>query len=775
MRQLFILRGLPGSGKSTTLEQAGLKDLTISTDALRLQVASPVMLASGKTAISQDINTLIWPHLFSMLEERMKRGDTSVVDAVHPKVSDFEPYRKLARRYGYDLYCLDFTSVPQDYLMWANEGRPEHRIVPDAAIRRMQDLITRSADLPKDIRVITVKSDRSHLRELRSILVPEVADLSHWSEVVIIGDLQGCLTPLKQALGADGLRDDTFYVFVGDYCDRGEENAAVIKWLHRHAVGRDNVVLLRGNHELHLEREVAGLEPVSEEFASFTKKDFSLHGVGHSELRAIVSSLRDVFYYRRGDEKVMVSHGGLPTVPEQPWMLPSSQFVKGVGYYQQDVDTTFSELAPAGWYQVHGHRNSSGLPVRASERSFNLEGSVEFGGNLRIVRHNNEGFHPMESRNRIVRPFMKRLHRSGTLVPSWMQREAAVVEQDRFLPAADLQALRAHPGVRERQSESYPHVSSLSFTKDIFYKKAWDDVVNRARGLFIHRDTGEIVARSYDKFFTVGENNTMGLDALRERLVFPLRGMMKENGFIGITGYDRSTDTLFTSSKSTPDGKFADMFRRVLGDTLGEHKLDELRMMVRDYDASFLFEAIDPVGDPHMVEYERAEPVLLDVVHRSAEFRRLPTEDVHRLGRELGVRSAEKRLEFRNWEAFEGWYRRASTDMSKTYEGLVFTDARGEMFKTKTPFYSFWKLMRGTKDAILRERQGGRRPVSRESMGPFLQTRGLEFLTERADAFKEWAFQQPDEVLEQNIIAIRKMYEAGPALDAAPVLSGKMV
>ncbi|MCE2580370.1 hypothetical protein LDL36_18180 [Komagataeibacter sp. FNDCR1] len=55
MRQLFILRGLPGSGKSTTLEQAGLKDLTISTDALRLQVASPVMLASGKTAISQNI------------------------------------------------------------------------------------------------------------------------------------------------------------------------------------------------------------------------------------------------------------------------------------------------------------------------------------------------------------------------------------------------------------------------------------------------------------------------------------------------------------------------------------------------------------------------------------------------------------------------------------------------------------------------------------------------------------------------------------------------
>lgn len=762
MRTLFITRGLPGSGKSTTLRHAGLQDFTLSTDALRLLVSGPMMTMDGRMTISQDVNQVAWGHLLRMLEERMRRGDTTVVDAVHATAGDFSAYIKLARTYAYELVCLDFTGVPRDYHEWTNQGRAEHRVVPGRAMDRLQSLLEASEPLPKNIRNVRIRADNGHLAEITDILSAPFLplDLSGWKAVVLIGDLQGCLSPLREALGDEGLREDTFYIFVGDYCDRGEENAAVIHWLTKHAVGRDNVILLEGNHEHHLRLLMRGEKPVSEEFARHTLPDFRRNGVEDAQIEALTRQLRTHFFYTAHGQNVMVSHGGLPTVPRSPWMVPCAQFIKGVGYYDQDVDAAFSSRAPSGWFQVHGHRNSHDVPLVASSWSFNLEASVEDGGHLRLLRHDTSGFTPQEVRNHVVRPFVRRHHRKGDFVPFWMQQSEEEVLKKRFMPADELAALRSHSGVRERQSISYPHVSSLSFTKDVFYGKTWDDIVNKARGLFINKDSGEIVARSYEKFFTVGENESMSLESLRARLSFPLTGMLKENGFLGITGYDAATDSLFVASKSTPDGPFAEMFRSILNATLSGSGQEKLKRALRDYDASAVFEVIDPLRDPHMVEYEKPTLVLLDVVHRSADFERFSRGEVQDFGKKFGFDTAQRVVTLRDWPSFEGWYRRSARDMSKEYEGLVFTDGRGEMFKTKTPFYAFWKLMRGTKDAILRERQGGRLPVSRQSMGDFLEGRGLGFLTAEADAFKTWAFEQEDDILSKDIIAVRKIYEA---------------
>lgn len=38
---------------------------------------------------------------------------------------------------------------------------------------------------------------------------------------------------------------------------------------------------------------------------------------------------------------------------------------------------------PSNYYQIHGHRNTKQVPIRVNDRVFNLEGRVEFGGNLR--------------------------------------------------------------------------------------------------------------------------------------------------------------------------------------------------------------------------------------------------------------------------------------------------------------------------------------------------------------------------------------------------------
>lgn len=46
-----------------------------------------------------------------------------------------------------------------------------------------------------------------------------------------------------------------------------------------------------------------------------------------------------------------------------------------------------------------------------------------------------------------------------------------------------------------------------NYTEIAQYQKAWNDVTRNCRGLIVHRETGEIIARPFPKFFNHGEGN----------------------------------------------------------------------------------------------------------------------------------------------------------------------------------------------------------------------------------------------------------------------------
>ena len=53
-----------------------------------------------------------------------------------------------------------------------------------------------------------------------------------YKKIVFIGDIHGCYDTLKQYPDfKDGLKDDTEYIFLGDYIDRGNQNAEVLQFL----------------------------------------------------------------------------------------------------------------------------------------------------------------------------------------------------------------------------------------------------------------------------------------------------------------------------------------------------------------------------------------------------------------------------------------------------------------------------------------------------------------------------------------------------------------
>lgn len=784
MRKIILTRGHAGSGKSHALKAAGLEDWTLSSDTLRTVLASPVITSDGRLTLNQDVNQRVFTLLSRLADERMKRGETLAIDTTLQNRGDIVAWAALAQKHRYKIALLDMSTTSVEAAIARNVRRPETRRVPEYRIREVHRLqaATGIRDVP-GLTVIQGRDDGSHVQELVDWLKEPILDLSGYRKVVHFGDLQGCYTVLAGPGGPleEGFRDDVFYVFVGDLVDRGIENGKVVRWWLDNALGRKNVVLLWGNHEDHLHRWASGQEAVSNEFAHRTLPQLLEEGITPEDAGFIVDGARDFLHYRFQGREVLVTHAGLSAFPDEPHLISLEQYSKGTGYWSDPVDKQF-ERNTKDVFQVHGHRNHGSVPIQATPRSFNLEDSVEHGGHLRSCTLDASGWSTAQFRNHVFKSLRQRLSEETVLsnarknerkhMPHWItQKEAAPIQID----PETLAAMRAHSGVREKSSERFPHVSSLNFTKRVFYERSWDDVVVKARGLFFNSATREIVARGYEKFFNIGEREDTSMEALLGNLKFPIKLYVKENGFLGNLGYDAQTDSLFVASKSTPDGPYADMFREILDKTLDDARKEKLRRYLRDTEASMTFEVIDPVNDPHMIEYPEAKIVLLDILHRTTEFERADYSVVENVGAMVGLETKKLAMTFRDAQSFAGWYKKAERNLEyrvcgEHVEGLVIEDAAGFMTKWKAPYYSFWKQMRGMKDRIVSAREKGAQFAYAHTK---LAGGGIpsDHEVAMAEDFRDWCLEQDTQTLKSDIITLRKAFGRDFAMERTKVVA----
>ena len=355
----------------------------------------------------------------------------------------------------------------------------------------------------------------------------------------------------------------------------------------------------------------------------------------------------------------------------------------------------------------------------------------------------------------------------GPPIAPWARNGACQpvsIDKDRF------EAIRSDEMIHENPSKALEHVSALNFSKQAFWGKHWNSITTRTRGLFVDVHDRTIVARSYPKFFNHGERHDTSNDALEQNIAFPVVGYVKENGYLGITGYDKRTDQLVVASKSRIDGDFADWFREILEEELGEAGLERLLRFNRDQCASCVFEVIDPINDPHIIEESRRRVVLLDAIHRHEEFQALAYDDLVQLGKHLGCDVKSIAFLLPNWRGLEANLERVGNDESwkpRDYngpvEGLVIEDANGFMFKKKALFYDRWKRARSMKDRVIASRKSTPKPLDRsryEDDAVLL-------------AFLDWCLLQSDEVLSRDIVELRNLWTADPNSiigDGAPEL-----
>lgn len=680
MRILLLLRGSAGCGKSTWIDKNGLKPYTLSADDIRLLCQSPIMQVDGTEGISQANDNVTWKTLFNLLEVRMQKGEFTVIDATNSKTSEMNRYKEMCNTYRYRIYCVDFTDIPIDEVKRRNANREVLKRVPEEAIDKMYSRFA-TQKIPSGIKVI--KPDELDTIWMRMI------DLSDYNKIHHIGDIHGCNTVLQKYLSDNGgMKDDEFYIFTGDYIDRGLENAEVVKFLIS-VKDKKNVLMLEGNHERWLWLYANGCTGKSKEFELITKPALEEARIDKKDIRQLYRRFGQCAYYKYGDNVYLVTHAGLSTLPENLSFVATDQMIRGVGGYNdfEKIAETFINTTPDNVYQIHGHRNTKRLDTKVNDRVFNLEGRVEFGGELRCVQVDKNGIHTIEIQNEVFK------------TPE-MQSEQTVTSSS---VADTIISLRANRYIQEKK---FGNISSFNFTEKAFYDKVWDEQTTKSRGLYLDTLKGKVVARAYDKFFNINERPETKFDMLQYKLQFPVTAYVKENGFLGIVSYNEYEDDLLIASKSTLDSQFAQWFREMLYEKVSAENIQEMKKYIKEHNVSFVFECVDMKNDPHIIEYPNSELFLLDIVQNDMSFSKYEYDTMVDIANQFGLTPKEKAFEIATWQEFFDWYYDILEEdyeyEGRKIEGFVIEDIVGYMTKLKLTYYNFWKFMRSISHEAIR-------------------------------------------------------------------------
>lgn len=663
MRTLLILRGCMGSGKSTFIKNNNLTDYTLSADEIRLMFHSPSMAEEGSMSISARSDREVWNTLHRMLEVRMECGDFTVIDATHKTSKAVSKYLELADKYRYNCYQLNIEATLEECLERNNLRDPIRR-VPDSEITRAYEILQTNK----------LSNRFKQISSIDEIINYYVTDVSDYKEVKIIGDVHGCYTCLKEAVG-ETLNPDVLYVFVGDYFDRGIENKEMYDFLVRHHKD-SNVILLEGNHEKHIWKLINGLDITSSDFKETLEeieKSYPRDQVVKN-LKEIYNRLRQCFAFVHKGQKYLVTHGGLTAVPNLT-TIPTINMIKGVGGYDMEVDKIYEENYLLGrcqdFIQVHGHRNTD-----PTEHSICLEDSVEFGGNLKVLSITEGDRELLSYENKVFSE--ERLNNFQQAVYKVDDPEVCKMMNSRLV------------NVKGCKHNMY----SLNFTRNAFIGKKWSLATIKARGLFVDKKTGEVRMRSYDKFFNLGEQKETRIENLEKSLVFPVKVAVKENGYLGIMSV--VDGQVVFASKTTDSGPFAERFERIFNETVSKHDADFLKSLLKKENASAVFEVISPTEDPHIIKYEKEEVVLLDILHNKLnlepDYQTISDRFKEVVKKNTSIRTPN---EFTIHDDDTLWDTIALYSVDNCdIEGFVVTDARGFKFKVKFDYYNFVKSLR---------------------------------------------------------------------------------
>lgn len=762
MKKIFLLRGLPNTGKSTIIRENEYQAITLSLDTIRELYSGLSTNISGQGVLSQEKDQKVFSIFMDALENRLKDNSVVIIDNMNISKDSVSSIYNLAKKYAYEVSFVEFPRLPLQEYLNRNNKREEYKRVPDYVIKNNYEKIIdpKFYDYFEDFNIV---SPEEMVFEINSSPEQLCINLDNYKKIHHIGDLQGCYQPVKDYfIKEGGLKHDEFYIFVGDYVDRGIQNSESVLFINA-IKDLKNVVLLYGNHERHLFNYSYDIQKPVTEFTYHTLPQLQKAGIDKSLIKELCLSFKEFFFYEYKGKKVFVNHAGLASVPDKPNIINGAEYMFGYGHYDFDIDQQFLiNNKDNEWYQVHGHRNKFRKIPKPNDKSFSLESEVEFGGYLSTLQLSKEGFKSILIPNNIFNKektlikkekdmFIKRdFDKVGDFISEKADYSISVKEL--------VDKMRNNELIREK---IYGDISSFNFTREAFLTKSFDsEYVSTARGLFINTDSNEIVARGYDKFFNINERGApvASMDNIKEHYTGPFTLFKKENGYLGIIGYDSSTDELIFCSKSTPEGDFANWLKEIVYEQMSKEQIHKLKVLLRLHNSSAVFEVNDPINDPHIIKYENRHVVLLDIIKRQVEMEKMDYNHLTKVAEDLGIPVKQKGPSFSNGERLEMFYNHVSNespfDTKHKHEGFVIEDANGNMAKIKLPYYNYWKEMRQIKDMFKSRLKKGTNIVIEDLVNNRMLLKNHK---EDSLKFAYWLINNP-ELVELDIISIREKY-----------------
>lgn len=402
MRHLFLLQGLPASGKSSFIRNYGLENNTLSYDAMRAMFSINAHDSAGGESLSirKSVQTDAIRTVERAAEYRMSNGETLFIDNTNTSRNAIKPWLALARKYDYTPHVLSFgKDLSVNDLIYRDNQRTGRGHVGEGTIRRMSEALAKYDPHPDAVHVY-----ENHWDYVEKIVRVSNLNLDSYDEVVVVGDIQGCGNALEKMIEKVGsLEDKTrHWIFCGDFFDRGPTPEKVLD-IMVHA--RSNVTEIEGNHERSVRHTLMG----TREFKSSKETTVDVIPENrHKSLLKLVSRGIPCTFFEFGGKSYFASHAGVNLDvftsgywsfdSEGPWNLTSDYdfYIGGgdrdktyvnIGTYEGDFmdDLNTSTNINGISAQFFGHRNpysSVEEPHSLYPSLYPLENKVEFGGTL---------------------------------------------------------------------------------------------------------------------------------------------------------------------------------------------------------------------------------------------------------------------------------------------------------------------------------------------------------------------------------------------------------
>ncbi len=308
---LVALIGGTSSGKTTFANKYFAPTEVLSSDFFRGMVSD----SENDQSATNDAFDLLW----YAANKRLDNMKLTVIDATNIQKSARDKILQTAKAQNVHTAAI-VLNIPEEIMQQRNEARPE-RNLPKRVIRQHCN------DVKRTIRNLKREGFRFIyiINSLEQLENCEIVRTKLWNDKKdehgpfdIIGDIHGCCDELETLLDKLGyVKAEGVYshpegrkaVFLGDYCDRGERNADVLR-LVMDMVKGGYALAVPGNHDVKLLKHLNGKKVQHTHGLDRTIAELEAKG---DEFKAEVREFIDrlISHYVLDDGRLVVSHAGL--------------------------------------------------------------------------------------------------------------------------------------------------------------------------------------------------------------------------------------------------------------------------------------------------------------------------------------------------------------------------------------------------------------------------------------------------------------------------------